>query len=339
MRKLLAFFLAGVAAFCVGAENPGNGYRLLQTYTLGGDGGWDYISLDSAARRLYIARATRVMVVDADSGRLVGELGDTPGVHGVALVPELKRAFTSNGRDNSVTIFDLTTLKALSKVPTAEGPDAIIYDPASRRVFVFNGRGKSATAIDAAEGKAAGTIPLDGRPEFAVPDGKGRVFVNLEDKGEIAVLDSQKLAVAARWSLVPCEEPTGLALDAQHRRLFVGCRNRKMAVVNADSGKVVATLPIGEGVDATAFDPGAQLAFASNWDGTLTIVHEEAPDQYTVVGNATTALGARTMAFDSKTHEIFLVTAKYQSPGADRRAIVPGSFELLVMGPQTPASK
>jgi len=340
-RKLLrTATLVLIAVLCLAADAPQ--YRLIQRYTLGGDGGWDYVTFDSAVRRLYIARATRVMVVDADSGRIVGEIPDTPGVHGVAIVSELGRGFTSNGRDNSVTIFDLKTLEAKGKVPTGEGPDAIIFDPASRRVFTFNGRGKSATAIDVADGKVAGTVPLEGRPEFAVADGKGRVYINIEDKSEVAVLDSRKLTVIARWPLAPCEEPTGIALDQEHKRLFVGCRNRKMAVVNTDNGKVVTTVPIGQGVDAAVFDPATQLAFASNWDGTLTVVHEDSPDKYTVVTNVPTELGARTMALDPKTHNIFLVTAKYQAPGADRRSLVPGSFELLVVGtPEAgqPASK
>ena len=330
-RNLLrAAVLVLTAMSCLAADAPQ--YRLVRRHTLGGEGGWDYVTLDPASRRLYIARATRVMVVDADSGKLTGEIPDTPGIHGVALAGEFGRGFTSNGRDNSVTIFDLKTGKAEGKVTTGDGPDAIAYDPASRRVFTFNGRGRSATAIDAAGAKVVGTIPLDGRPEFAVADGKGRVYVNLEDKSELAVLDPNKLAVVARWPLAPCEEPTGLALDQEHHRLFVGCRNRKLAVVNADDGKVLTTLPIGEGVDATAFDPATQLAFASNWDGTLTVVHEDAPDKFTLAGSVATALGARTMALDPGTHTIFLVTAKYQAPGVDRRSIAPDSFELLVVG-------
>ncbi len=325
-----------LAAACLAAD--GSQYRVIQRYTLGGDGGWDYVSIDPSTRRLYIARATRVMVVDADSGKLIGELPDTPGVHGVALVSDLKRGFTSNGRDNSVTVFNLETLKPETKLSVGEGPDAIVLDPFSRRVFTFNGRGKSATAIGAADNKVAGTVPLGGRPEFAVADAKGKMFVNIEDKNELAVLDTKGLTVSKRWSLAPCEEPTGIAMDQQHRRLFVGCRNRKLAVVNADSGAVIATLPIGQGVDAVAFDPHNQMVFSSNWDGTLTVVHEETPDQYTVVDSVPTALGARTMALDPQSHKIYLVTAKYQDNAADRRATVPDSFELLVVaGPQSGA--
>ncbi len=340
MRLLTrAVAVLSLAATCLAAD--GSQYRVIHRYTVGGEGGWDYVSIDSPARRLYIARATRLMVVDADSGKLVGELPDTPGIHGVALVPDLKRGFTSNGRDNSVTVFHLDTLKPEAKLSVGEGPDAIVFDPFSRRVFTFNGRGKSATAIHAPDNKVVGTVPLGGRPEFAAADGKGKMYVNLEDKSELAVLDTQALSVVHRWPLAPCEEPTGIAMDQQHRRLFVGCRNRKLAVVNADTGVVITTLPIGQGVDAVALDPQNQFVFSSNWDGTLTIVHEDAPDKYAVVDNVPTALGARTMALDPQTHQVYLVTAKYQEGGADRHALVPGSFELLVVGvPQgAPESK
>lgn len=330
--RLLARVVAvlSLAATCLGADGPQ--YHVIQRYTLGGDGGWDYVSIDASARRLYIARATRVMVVNADSGKLIGELPDTPGIHGVAPVSDLKRGFTSNGRDNSVTVFDLETLKAVTKLSVGEGPDAIVFDPFSRRVFTFNGRGKSATAIDAPDNKVVGTVPLEGRPEFAVADGKGKMFVDIVDKSELVVLDTKGLTVVKRWPLAPCEEPTGIAMDQEHRRLFVGCRNRKLAVANADTGAVIATLPIGQGVDAVAFDPRNQFVFSSNWDGTLTIVHQDAPDKYTVVDNVPTALGARTMALDPQSHQIYLVTAKYQDAAADRRATVPDSFELLVVG-------
>lgn len=319
-----------LAVTCLAADAPQ--YRLLQRYKLGGEGGWDYVSLDPAARRLYIARATRVMVVDADSGKAVGEVPDTPGVHGVAVVSDLHRGFTSNGRDNSVTVFDLKTLKPEARVNVGEGPDAIVFDPASGRVFTFNGRGKSATAILASDNKVVGTTPLGGRPEFAVPDGKGKMYVDIEDMNELVELDTKSLAVTHRWPLAPCEEPTGIAMDTAYRRLFVGCRNRKLAVVNADTGGVITTLPIGQGVDAVAFDPHLQWIFSSNWDGTLTIVHQDSPDKYSTVDNVSTALGARTMALDPGSHRVYLVTAKYVDSAADRRATVPDSFELLVVG-------
>jgi DNA-binding beta-propeller fold protein YncE len=278
------------------------------------------------------------MVLDADSGKLLGEISDTPGVHGIALTPELGRGFTSNGRGNNVTIFDLASLKVLGTVETGKNPDAIVYDPATQRVFTFNGGSHDSTAIDAAKGAVVGTIALGGRPEFAVADGKGAIFANLEDKSEIVAIDSRKLTLTARWLLAPCEEPTGLAIDREHRRLFAGCNNKLMAVVDADGGRLLATLPIGRGVDATAFDPETALAFSSNGEGTLTVVHEESPEKFTVVENVPTQRGARTMALDPKTHRIFLVTAEYgpaPTPTAEnprpRPIIVPGTFVVLVV--------
>ena len=239
------------------------GYHLIKTYKLGGDGGWDYLTFDRASNRLYISRSTHVIVIDADSGETVGDIPDTPGVHGIALAPEFGRGFVSNGREGTVSVFDLASLKVLSKIKVGENPDAILYDPASKRVFTFNGRSHDATAIDAAKGTVVGTIKLDGKPEFAVSDEKGEIFVNIEDKSELFAIDPDKLEVKSRWPLAPCEEPTGLAIDRKHRRLFSGCSNKLMAIVDADSGKLISTLPIGEGVDATAFDPETGLAFAS----------------------------------------------------------------------------
>jgi YVTN family beta-propeller protein len=323
-----------------GAAESGKHYHLLNKIAVGGEGGWDYLTIDPAARRLYVTHATKVVVIDADSGQTVGEIPDTSGVHGVALAPEIGRGFTSNGRASTITVFDLKTLKPLSVIPsTGENPDAILYDPASKRVFAFNGRSANATVIDAATGKVDGTIPLGGKPEFAASDGKGRVFVNIEDKSTIAVIDSRKLEVAARWPLAPCEEPSGMAIDREHERLFVGCDNKMMAVVDAKSGRVVTSVPIGEGVDANAFDPSAGLAFASCGDGTLTVAHEDSPDVVTVVERTPTQRGARTMAVDEKTHNVFLATAAFgptPSPTAEqprpRPPMVPGSFVVLVYG-------
>ena len=315
------------------------GFHVTKTYALGGDGGWDYLSLDPASRHLFISRATHVIVIDADSGKPVGDIPDTPGVHGIALAPNLGRGFISNGREGTVSIFDLKTLETQGKVKAGENPDAILYDPASKRVFAFNGRSHDVTAIDAEKGTVVGVIKLDGKPEFAVSDEKGEVFVNIEDKSEIAAIDPQKLQVKALWPLAPCQEPTGLAMDRKSRRLFAGCLNKLMAVVDADSGKVLATLPIGEGVDANAFDPGTGMAFASCGEGVLTVVHEDLPAKFSVVENVPTQRGARTMALDPKTHQIFLVTAKFgpiPPPTADqprpRPAILPDSFVGLVVG-------
>ena len=316
-----------------------SGYHLINTYKLGGEGGWDYLTLDSSSRRLYISRATHVIVIDADSGKPVGDIPDTPGVHGIALAPELGRGFISNGREGTVTIFDLQNLKAISKVKAGENPDAILYDSATKRVFAFNGRSQDATAIDAASGSVLGTIKLEGKPEFAASDGKGEIFVNIEDKSQIDAIDPAKLEVKARWPLAPCEEPSGLAIDRKDRRLFAGCDNKMMAVVDADTGKVVATPAIGEGVDANAFDPGTSLAFASCGEGVLTVVKDESPSQFSVVGNVPTQPGARTMALDEKTHNVYLVTAKFGPPPAPtadnphpRRTILPDSFVVLVLG-------
>ncbi len=331
------FFLL-LSAATTAAAQP-SGYHLLKRITLGGEGGWDYLTVDVQARRLYISRSTRVMVVDADSGAAVGEIPDTRGVHGIALAPEFGRGFTSNGRAATVTIFDLKTLKKLGEAKTGANPDAIVYDSASKRVFTFNGASKDVTAINGATGEVAGTVPLEGKPEFAVVDDAGHIYVNLEDKNELVVLDSQKLAVLHRWPLKGCEEPSGLALDAKNRRLFSGCSNRVMAVMDADTGRVVATLPIGAGVDATAYDADTHLAFSANGDGTLTVIRAESPEKYAVVENVATRRGARTLALDPKTHNVYLVTAEFGPAPAPtpenprpRRTLVPGSFVLLVFG-------
>jgi DNA-binding beta-propeller fold protein YncE len=317
----------------------GPGYHVLKTYKLGGEGGWDYLTLDPGSRHLFISRATHVIVIDADSGKTVGDITDTPGVHGIALAQEFGRGFISNGREGTVSIFDLSTLKTLNKVKAGENPDAILYDRASKRVFAFNGHSHDATAIDAAKGTVVGTIKLDGKPEFAVSDEKGEIFVNIEDKGELTAIDPNKLEVKSTWPLKPCEEPSGLAIDRKNRRLFAGCDNKLMALVDAESGKVITTLPIGEGVDANAFDPDTEYAFASCGEGVLTVAHEDSPDKFSVVENVPTQRGARTMAFDPKTHQIFLVTAKFGPPptaSADnprpRPAILPDSFVVLVVG-------
>jgi DNA-binding beta-propeller fold protein YncE len=311
----------------------------LKKLEIGGDGGWDYLTMDSDGRRLYVSRATRVIVIDVDSGTVAGEIAGTNGVHGIAIASDLGRGFTSNGRDNTATIFDLKTLKKIGDVSTGKNPDAIIYDDASHRVFTFNGGSSDTTAIDAAKGEVAGTIALGGKPEFAAADGKGMVYVNIEDKSEVVAIDSKALTVKARWPLAPGEEPSGMSMDRKTRRLFVGCGNKKMIVMNADNGKVVADLPIGQGVDATAFDPSAKLAYSSNGEGTLTVVREDSPDKFTVLENATTQRGARTMAVDSKTHNVYLATAQFGPPPAPtaerprpRPAMIPGSFVILVLG-------
>jgi DNA-binding beta-propeller fold protein YncE len=310
---VIALFMSPAAS--AGVRAQAHGYRVTRRIPVGGDGFWDLLTVDPAGRRLYVAHGTRVQVVDIDADTLVGEIPNTPGVHGVAIAPELGRGFTSNGRAASVTIFDLRTLATLGTVAVpAENPDVIVYDSATRRVFTFNGRSHNATAIDAAAGSVIGTVPLGGKPEFAVADGAGRIFVNLEDRSEMSVIDPAALTVVSTWSLPGCEGPTGLALDRAHRRLFVGCGNARLVVVNADSGTVVATLPIGTGVDGTAFDPETQLAFSANGEGTMTVIAEETPDHYRAVANVATQRGARTLALDGRTHRVFTVTAGLTPP-------------------------
>ena len=333
----VSVIILGLAALAVSAAAPG--YKVVTTYKLGGEGGWDYLTADASARRLYISRGTHVMVVDADSGKSVGDIADTPGVHGIALAPELGRGFVSNGREGTVSIFDIKTLATSSKVKVGDNPDAILYDPATKRVFTFNGRSQDSTAIDAASGKVLGTIKLDGKPEFAASDAKGEIFVNIEDKSELVAIDPNKLEVKAKWPLAPCTEPSGLSIDRKNRRLFVGCDNKMMAVVDADSGKVLATPAIGDGVDATAFDEEAGLAFASCGEGVLTVVKEESPDKFSVAESVPTQRGARTLALDAKTHNVFVVTAQFgprPAPTADnphpRPPILPDSFVVLVVG-------
>jgi YVTN family beta-propeller protein len=327
-----------VLASTLAAAGPG--YHVVKTYKVGGEGGWDYLIADSVARRVYISRGTHVMVLDADSGKSAGDIADTPGVHGIALAPELGRGFTSNGREGTVSVFDSKTLATSTKIKVGDNPDAILYDPATKRVFTFNGRSQDATAIDASSLKVLGTIKLDGKPEFAASDGQGLVFVNIEDKSELTVIDPAKLEVKSKWPLAPCTEPSGLSMDRKSRRLFVGCSNKMMAVVDADSGKVLATPAIGEGVDATAFDSETGLAFAScGHDAVLTVVKEESPDKFSVAENVPTQDGARTLALDSKTHNVFVVTAQFGPPPPatpdnphPRRSMVPDSFVVLVLG-------
>jgi DNA-binding beta-propeller fold protein YncE len=313
---------------------PGpSGYHLSKTLALGGDEGWDYLLVDSDARRVYISHGSRVLVIDADTYAPLGEISDTQGVHGIAVAPALGRGFTSNGRSNNVSIFDLKTFKTIGTVPTGKNPDAILYEESSKRLFTFNGGSSDATAINAADGKVIGAIALGGRPEFAVADGRGNIFLNIEDTSELVQLDAKSLKVLHRWPEAPCKEASGLAIDAKNRRLFAGCGNKMMAVIDADSGKVIATPAIGEGVDANAFDPVTGYALASNGEGTLTVVHEDSPDKFSVVENVATKKSARTMGLDLKTHKIFLPTAEFNepAPGERRGKMKPGTFAVLVL--------
>jgi len=339
MKRCLASALLLLCASFTFAADPG--LHVIKTYKVGGEGGWDYLKADPESRRLFISRATHVIVMDLDSGKVVGDIPDTPGVHGIALANDLGRGFTSNGREGTVTVFDLKTLAPITKIKSVgENPDAILFDPATKRIFTFNGRGHDSTAIDAATGNIVGKVALDGKPEFAVSTGTGEIFVNIEDKSELQRIDPKELKVLNTWPLAPCEEPSGLAMDMKNRRLFSGCDNKMMTVVNADTGRVITTLPIGAGVDANGFDPDSGYAFAScGQDAVLTVAKEESPGKFSVVESVPTERGARTMTIDPQTHDIFLVTAKFGSPPAPsadqphpRPAILPDSFEVLVVG-------
>ena len=320
------------------AQTPGSsGYHLVKSLKLGGAGGWDYLTVDQATHRIFISRGTHVIVVDPDQGKIIGDIPDTQGVHGIALASEFNRGYTTNGRTQTSTIFDMATLKVLGEAKTDKDPDAVVYDPASKRIFSFNGDGNSATVIDAKSGNVDGTVALGGGPEFGATDGKGFVFVNLEDKSSLVKIDSKTLRVVNTWPLAPCESPSGLAIDAEHEVLVVGCHNKLMAFVDGNSGKVLGTVPIGPGVDANRFDPGTGYAFASCGDGTLTIAHEDSPTQFSLVEAIPTKRGARTMALDRSNHNVYLVTADFgPAPAATkenprpRPAILPDTFTLLV---------
>ncbi len=314
-------------------------YHLAKTIQVGGEGGWDYLSVDTTGRRLFVSHATKVVVIDLDKEEVVGEIADTPGIHGIAVAADLGKAFCSNGRENKVSMVDLKTLKTLSKIETGENPDAIIYDPAAHEVYAFNGRSRSASVIDAKEGKVTHTISLSGKPEFAVADtNASRVYVNLEDKSEVAVIDTKEHKAVATWPIAPGEEASGMAFDPAHHRLFIGCANKLMLMLDSASGKVLAKVPIGDHVDANAFDGKAQLAFASTGDGFVTIAHEDSPDKMSVAQKLKTEPGARTMTIDPQTQKIYLATAKYEasaekSSGKKRPPMVPGSFHVLVYSP------
>ena len=319
-------------------------YKFVTEIPIGGEGGWDILTVDSAARRLYLSHATKVVVVDLEKKAVSGEIADTPGVHGFVIAPEEQRGFSSNGKEAKVSVVDLKTLNTISKISSGENPDALVYEPGRREIYVFNHTGKSATVIDAKTANVVSTIPLEGSPEFAVPDPSSkRVYCNLEDKNEVAVVDTTTHAVVARWPLAPGEEPTGMALDPAHHRLFATCHNKIMAMLDTETGKVIATVPIGGGVDGCAFDEVGQLAFASCGDGTTTIAKEESPERLAVVQTLKTERGARTMALDPQTHKIYLPSAQFQpppppSPGASpsRPTIMPNTLKLLIYGPVKP---
>jgi YVTN family beta-propeller protein len=335
--RAITLLLLSIASPILFAQSPPK-YAVTDKWQVGGDGGWDYLTADSANRRLYVSRGTHVMVIDMDSGKVVGDIPNTSGVHGVAVSEKDGLGFTSNGRDNTATVFDIKTLKVMGSIPVGQRPDAIVYDKGSDRVFTFNGGGGDATAIDAHTQKVVGTVKLDGRPEFAASDEHGTMFVNIEDKGEIERFDARTLQVTAKWPL-NAESPSGLAIDAKHHLLFSVCDGSVMPVSDGMAGKVIATAKIGDGPDAAGFDPKWDLAFSSNGQtGTLTIAKRQKDGTY-VTEDVQTAVSARTMALDTKTHRVFLASAQMQPPAADapagqrRRQMVPGSFTIIVVGP------
>lgn len=334
----LAFGSALIAA-PLGAQTPSSGFHVTRRIAVAGDGGWDYVTFDTARSRIFIGRSTRVQVVDANSGQLVAEIPNTPGVHGVALAYALGKGYTSNGRDTSVTVFDFVTLAPKKVIHvTGANPDAILYDSVTNRVFTFNGRGQNTTAIDAVGDSVVGTLALGGKPEAAVSDGAGHIFVNIEDKSTIVEFDAAKLTILHTYPIAPCEEPSGLAMDQAHHLLFAGCDNKMMGIVDANTGQVIATPPTDGGTDGNAFDPVTGTAFSSNGAGTLTVVTQTAPGKF-ASENIPTERGARTMALDPKTHRLYLVTAGFNpAPPAttaqprQRPSMIPGSFVVLVVG-------
>ena len=326
-----------VAGCWIAASAHGADFGVVSTHPVGGDGGWDYVSYDAASDRLYIARSTRVQVVDATSGLLVAEIPDTPGVHGVALAADRDKGYASNGRDRSVTVFAMSTSKTLTKIATPLGanPDFIAYDAATGRVVAFNGQSSNVSVIDAATDRLVATIALSGKPEAAVVDGKGLMYVNIEDRNALTAIDLRAGVALATWPLQGCDEPAALAIDTQGGRLFVGCHNLTALVVQASDGAVLARLPIGAGVDAAGFDPLTRLAFTSQGDGTLTVIAQDSTAAYVVAQTVKTAPGARTMALDPKNHRVFLVTADFEEAaaasgsGRARRTVTPNTFRVL----------
>lgn len=334
MPMIRSLFASAAALLLAAAPAAGPGYHVTARHTLGGDGGWDYLALDGPTHRLFIARDDRVMVVDPATGKLLAEIPGFDRAHGVAFADAAGHAFATSGGDSTVRMIDLKTLKVIGKTHAAVDDDGILYDPYSRHIFTMNGDAGSSSVIDAVTGRNLGTIDLQGKPEFGVSDGQGHVFVNIESKGAVDEVDVTSMKVLKQWSIAPCESPTGLAIDVAHHRLFSGCRNGLMGISDAAAGKLVGTAPIGRGVDATRFDPGTQLAFASNGDGTLTVIHEDSPDKYTVVQTVTTMDGARTMELDPVTHTLYTVSAEFgprPSTGRGRPPVKPGTFTLLTL--------
>ena len=337
MKRILGLILATAVIAAVPAAAQ-KSYKLADRTKLGGEGGWDYLTYDPAANRVFITRGTHVMVVDAKTLKPTDDITGLQGVHGVAIAQELGKGYISSGGDNMLAIFDLKTLKVLDKVKVGERPDAILYDPSAKRVYTFNAKTQDSSVVDATTGKVIGSVPLGGKPETGVADGKGNVYVNIEDRSEIVRIDTAKLTVVEHYPMAGCEEPSALVFDVAHRRLFAGCASKVVAVVDPDAGKLVTTVDIGGGVDAGAFNPKTQQIFMScGADGVVTVIHEDSPDKYSVVQNVPTAKSARTMALDEASNTIYTVAAQFDPtppPAGQRRKMLPDTFELLVVRPE-----
>lgn len=340
-----AMKLAGLLLLCssvlANAQTANSHYKIANKFQIGGEGGWDYITVEESTGRLFVSHDSVVQVVDEKTGKILGTIPDTKDVHGIAIAADLNKGFTSNGKEDTITVFDLKTLAVLAKVPvTGKNPDAIIYDPFSQQVFAFNGKSSNATVVDAKANNVVGTVALDGKPEFPTVDGKGNLYVNIEDKNMICLINTKTLKVEQNWPIAPGEEPSGLAIDIVGHRLFSVCHNKLMVIVDTQNGKIVASVPIGERVDGAGFDPIKKRAYSSNGDGTLTVVQEDSDGKYTVLENVPTQKGARTMAVDTTTHHVFLPTAEFgpaPQPTAEtprpRPTIKPGSFVILDIEP------
>jgi DNA-binding beta-propeller fold protein YncE len=340
MNTRQALFAAAALAGCMAASAAPAKYQIAGKWALGGDGGWDDLYADSESHLLYVSRATHVIVIDTGTGKIAADIADTPGVHGIAIASDLQRGFISAGKADQVKVFDLATRAPLASIAVGSNPDAIVYDPATKQIFAFNGRSGNVSVIDAARGQVVATLALDGKPEFARADGAGKVFVNLEDKNQLAVVDAATRTVLGRWPLTQCDGPSGLALDAVHHRSFSACSNAVMTILDTETGRVIATLPIGKGVDGAAFDPTTLDAFSSNGEGTVTVVHETDPEHFAVTQTLPTARGARTLALDPRTHTLYLPSAEFgEAPPAGaagahpRPPILPGTFFLLSVRP------
>jgi DNA-binding beta-propeller fold protein YncE len=331
--RIAAFVLASLLSTSVLAQSSPS-YHVTHTYLLGGNGSWDYIVPDPPSHRLYIARQNRLMVVDEDSGKLLGEVHDVHGAHGTAIVEKTGHGFVTSSEDKSVVMFDLKTFKVLGRIPAAEDVDAALFDAPSNRVFTLNGDAHSSTVIDPRSGTLITNIDLGGKPEYGVSAGDGKVYVNLNDISEIVEIDAKTATIGRRWSTAPCKQPTPMAIDKVHHRLFSGCRSGVMAISDYQAGKVVATVPIGTGVDGAGYDPGTGNAFASNADGTLTVIHQDSPDQYHVVQTVTTPVGSRNMGLDPTNHRLYVVSAKFgpaPAGGKGKKPALPGTFTLLTI--------